>query len=178
MKKLKRDQRGLTLIELVIVIAITGLITTAITMTVFQVFNMNTRASNRMTAVSQVQHAGKLVSEDILEAQSVNATGGSGFPLTLTWTEVGVSGDAHTIIYTLEDMPSGEFMRLQRKHYIYYPSLNSTITVAEYIDPDETSCAPLGVLPAGGVLTFTVTATVGEQSETRVYEVKPRPGSY
>ena len=66
MKKLKKDQRGLTLIELVIVIAITGLITAGITMTIMQVFNMNTRASNRMTAVSQVQHAGKLVSEDIL----------------------------------------------------------------------------------------------------------------
>jgi len=177
MKKLKRDQRGLTLIELVIVIAITGLITTAITMTVFQVFNMNTRASNHMTAVSQVQHAGKLVSEDILEAQSVNATGSSGFPLTLTWTEVGAPGDAHTVNYTLEDMPSGEFQILWRKHYIDL-ALNSTTKVAEHIDPDETSCAPLGVLPAGGVLTFTVTATVGEQSETRVYEVKPRPGSY
>ena len=173
MKKLKRDQRGLTLIELVIVIAITGLITTAITMTVFQVFNMNTRASNRMTAVSQVQHAGKLVSEDTLEAQSVNTTGGSGFPLTLTWTEVGEPGDSHTIIYTLEDMPSGEFMRLQRKHYINYPSLNSTIMVAEHIDPAETSCDW-----DGEVLTLEVTATVGEQSETREYEVKPRPGSY
>ena len=89
MKKLNKDQRGLTLIELVIVIAITGLITAAITMTIFQVFNMNTRASNRMTAVSQVQHAGKLVSEDILEAQNVTPGANAGFPLTLTWTEVG-----------------------------------------------------------------------------------------
>ena len=178
MKKLHKDQRGLTLIELVIVIAITGIITAGITMTIFQVFNMNTRASNRMTAVSQVQHAGKLVSEDILEAQSVNATGSLGFPLTLYWIEGGASGDSHTVIYTLEDMPSGEFMRLQRKHYINYPSLNSTIMVAEYIDPDLTRFYPTGMLPAGGVLTFEVTATVGEQSETRVYEVKPRPGSY
>lgn len=168
MKKLKRDQRGLTLIELVIVIAITGLITTAITMTVFQVFNMNTRASNHMTAVSQVQHAGKLVSEDILEAQSVNATGSSGFPLTLTWTEVGAPGDSHTIIYTLED---GELWRSESVN-----GGNSTLTrVAEYINdnPADTYCDW-----DSEVLTFKVTATVGEQSETRVYEVKPRPGSY
>ncbi len=72
MKKLHKDQKGITLIELVIVIAITGIITAGITMTIFQVFNMNTRTSNRMTAVSQVQHAGKLVSEDILQAQNVD----------------------------------------------------------------------------------------------------------
>ena len=45
---------------------------------------------------------------------------------------------------------------------------------AEYIDPDvaKTRCDW-----DGEVLTFTVTATVGDESETRVYEVKPRPGS-
>ena len=170
MKKLKKGQRGFTLIELLLVIVLTGIITTAITMTIFQVFNMNTRTSNHMIAVSQVQQAGKLVSEDILEAQTVNANGILGFPLTLTWTEGGASGDSHTIIYTLED---GELWRNESIN-----GGNSTLTrVAEYIDPDQTRFYPTGMLPAGGVLTFKVTATVGEQSETREYEVKPRPGS-
>jgi len=165
MKKLHKDQRGITLIELIIVIAITGIITAGITMTIFQVFNMNTRASNRMTAVSQVQQAGKLVSEDILEAQGVEPGGSSGFPLALNWTEEGGTGDLHTIIYTLED---GELWRNESVN-----GGNSTLTrVAEHIDLAGTSCDW-----DGEVLTFTVTATVGEQSETRVYEVKPRPGS-
>jgi len=180
MKKLKKDQRGLTLIELVIVIALTGIITAAITMTVFQVFNMNIRASNRMTAVSQVQQAGKLVSEDILEAQNVTPGADAGFPLTLTWTEVGEAPNTYKVIYKLEDT-SGPTI-LWREYYIN-PDTNpdpvSTTKVAEHIDPDpedpeqETSC-----VWAVGVLTFKVTATVGEQSEYRVYEVKPRPGSY
>jgi len=176
MKKLHKDQRGLTLIELVIVIALTGIITAAITMTIFQVFNMNTRASNRMTAVSQVQHAGKLVSQDILEAQTVMAGDTAGFPLSLNWTEGGVSGDSHEVIYTLENMPSGEFKRLQREHKINSVHESTTI-VAEYIDTDQTSFYPLGMLPAGGTLTFTVKATVGKESETRIYRVQPRPGS-
>ena len=168
MKKLEKDQRGLTLIELIIVIALTGIITAAITMTIMQVFNMNTRASNRMTAVSQVQHAGKLVSEDILEAQSVNATGGSDFPLTLTWTEGGGTGDSHTVIYSLED---SELWRNESVN-----GGNSTLTrVAEHIDLAGTY---LDWDDVNNVLTFTVTATVGEQSETREYKVKPRPGSY
>ena len=174
MKKLHKDQRGLTLIELVIVIAITGIITAGITMTIFQVFNINTRASNRMTAVSQVQHAGKLVSEDILEAQSVNATGSWGFPLTLNWIEGGGTGDSHTVIYTLED---GE---LWRSESVEGEEGEIVTRVAEYIDPDQTSCVtePEEADPEDvEVVTFKVTATVGEQSEQRIYRVQPRPGS-
>ena len=98
----------------------------------------------------------------------MNATGGSDFPLTLIWTEGGATGDSHTVIYTLED---NELWRSETVN-----GGNSTLTrVAEHIDPDETSCDWDDV---NRVLTFEVTATVGEQSETRVYEVKPRPGSY
>ena len=179
MKKLKKDQRGFSLLELLIVIALTGLVTAAITMTVFQVFNMNTRTANRMAAVSQVQHAGKLVSEDILEAQGVNSTESSGFPLTLTRTDP-ENGDYHTVVYNLVNMPSGEYQRLERKLTITPLAGEPTTTVsivAEYIDD---TIDPITAEPrtncdwAGGVLTFTVTATVGEESETRVYEVSPR----
>jgi len=166
MKKLWKDQRGLTLIELIIVVAITGLITAGITMTIMQVFSMNTRASNHMTAVSQVQHAGKLVSQDILEAKTVDTE--SEF-LKLTWTEVGeATNSTHTIIYAVEDS------ELWRSESVTGGNSTLTTRVAEFIVYEETSCDWDAV---NKVLTFTVTATVGEQSETRVYEVKPRPGS-
>jgi len=165
---IQRDQRGLTLVELLIAIMLAGAVTGGITMTIFQVFNMNSRTSNHMIAVRQVQHAGKQVSQDLLQAKNVKPSGSSGFPLTLNWTDW---DDAqHGIIYTLEDMSSGEFDILWRRHYVNL-SLDSTTKVAEYIDPDQTSC-----VPAGGAFSFTVTANVGGQSETRVYEVMPRAG--
>jgi prepilin-type N-terminal cleavage/methylation domain-containing protein len=171
MKKLRKDQKGFTILELVIVMLLTGIITAAITTTFFQVFNINTRTANHMIAVSQVQQAGKLVSEDMLEAQTVTVGGTMGFPLSMNWTEGGMSGDSHEVIYTLEDMPSGEFKRLQREYKIN--SVTESITaVAEYIDSDETSFEL-----EGKVLIFTVTATVGEESETREYKVQPRPGT-
>jgi prepilin-type N-terminal cleavage/methylation domain-containing protein len=169
MKKLKKGEKGFTLIELLIAIAITGLITGGITMTIFQVFNINTRTTNHMTAVRQVQNAGFWVSPDVQMAQSVNASGSSGLPLTLTWIAWGTN-NTHEVIYTLEDM-SGGLKKLQRSH-----SVNGgapTVTpIAEYIDPDQTSC-----VWDGEWLTFNVTATVGGQSETRTYKAEPRPES-
>lgn len=177
---IQRDQRGLTLIELLIAILLAGIVTSGITMTIFQVFDTSSRTSNHMVAIRQVQHAGKQVSEDLLQAQGVNPGGSSDFPLTLNWTDW---DDAqHGIVYTLEDMPSGEFKILWRRHYIN-SSLDSTTKVAEYIDPDQTCCGcgcgeDCGCDCGGdcGCLTFKVTANVGGQSETRVYEVSPRAG--
>jgi len=167
MKKLKKGQWGFTLVELVIVVALAGLVGAAITATAFQVFTFSTRLSNQMTAVRQVQQAGFWVSPDVMMAKTVNATGGSGFPLILTWQEAGTN-TTHTVTYNLTYM-SGGLTRLQREHKIG-TSLNSTTIVAEYI-------SSASFVQYGDAYTFNVTATVGGQTEARTYEVKPRVGT-
>ena len=168
MKRLHKDQRGLTIIELLVVIILTGLITAAITTTFFQVFNINIRTANHMSALSQVQQAGKLVSEDILESQALDDNPAGGEFLILGWNGTAV----HEVTYTLED---GELWRSE--------SIDGggpmMTRVAEYIDsdPTKTYCELQGT-----VLIFKVTATVGEgtvheESEQRLYRVQPRPGT-
>jgi prepilin-type N-terminal cleavage/methylation domain-containing protein len=164
-------QGGFTLLELIIAIAIAGLITAGITMAVMQILTVNHRASNRMVVVRQVQQAGKEVSKDALQAQNIVPTNGTGeyppatnFPLTLNWTDW--EGQVNVVVYNITE--DGE---LHRSH-----SRNDTEVwtalpvVAKYIDPTQTSCDW-----DGSLLVFTVTAALGTESETRIYEIEPRP---
>jgi len=90
---------------------------------------------------------------------------GPGEFIKLGWTAQNITT---VVIYTLEDS------ELWRSESIGGGEPTMT-RVAEHInsDPTKTSC---DWDEDDNVLTFTVTATVGDESETRVYEVKPRPG--
>ena len=159
-----KQQMGFTLVEMLVAIALVGLISLGIAAAIMQVLTINVDASNHMIAIRQVQQAGKEVSKDTLQAQSVTCDGSDGFPLTLAWT--GWEGPENVVVYTIT-----EDNKLQRSH-----NINGARIIAKYIDPDpeNTYCEFVD-----GVLTFKVTATVGGgpqgASETRVYEVEPRP---
>ena len=168
------NQGGITLIELIIAITIAALITGGITFAIMQILTINTRASNHMVAVRQVQQAGKEVSKDALQSQpnAINASPSGGNFLILGWTDW--DGQENVVVYALNSTPSSPALRsLERTHTINGTAqATAPLVVAEYIDPTQTSCNW-----TGSVLIFTVTATVGTQSETRIYEIEPRPGS-
>jgi len=162
------NQRGFTLIELMIAIVIAALITAGIAAATMQVLAINTRASNHMIAVRQVQQAGKEVSKDALQSQAnaINASPSGGEFLILGWTNW--EGLENVVVYNITQ--AGE---LKRSHSINgTPESTARFVVAEYIDSAHTSCNWTGT-----VLIFTVTATVGTESETRIYEIDPRVDS-
>lgn len=178
---INRNQMGFTLIELMLAIVIAGIITGGITTTIFSVVNGNIRTSNHMTAVRQVQSAGYWVSHDSQMAQSIifddPATSGVTEFLTLTWTYWD-TGDVHRVAYTLENVSGSSLKNLQRSHSINGGTAETSI-IAQFIDPDLASCDFTDNNGDGidDTLVFTVTATVQEQAETRIYEVIPRPSS-
>ncbi len=174
------DQQGITFVEILVAIGVAGIIAGAIVTTIFQVVIMNTTASDHMIVARQVQQAGKDVSRDIYQAQTiVLAEGeaqdppGTGFPLTLTWRDLELRDNV--VVYRINARNE-----LEREHSRYDgDDLLSTKTtiIARHIDirPEKTHLDKTLSDDLKTVLVFTVTATKGEQSETRVYEVQPRP---
>jgi prepilin-type N-terminal cleavage/methylation domain-containing protein len=173
-----KDQRGITLIEMLIAVALVGLITGGITMTINQVLTINTRASSHMVALRQVQQAGKEVSKDALQAQHVDDNPSGGQFLFLCWTDW--DGTKNEVTYTIT---ADDKLRRELEITPADPEEEPTTIVsivAEYIDVTfdlltgkaKTYC---DWDPVAKVLTFQVTATVGIRSETRVYEIEPRP---
>ncbi|MFO7997113.1 MAG: prepilin-type N-terminal cleavage/methylation domain-containing protein [Dehalococcoidia bacterium] len=161
LRLLHEDQRGLTLVELLIAIVLAGIVTAGITMTVGHLFTASTRTSYHMTAVRQVQSAGYWVSKDTLQAQPSKVDPSGGDFLVLGWTDWG--GLENEVVYTIEDG------KLKRRHTVGDEAPTVSF-VAHHIVPGETT-----FVPSGSAFIFTVTANVSGQEETRKYEVKPRP---
>jgi prepilin-type N-terminal cleavage/methylation domain-containing protein len=165
LRLINKKQGGFTLVELMLAMAVTGIITGVITMTILQVVTSTARTNNHMTAVRQAQNAGYWLSRDVQMAQVVTPTDPDpdGFPLALTWTDWG--GTVNNVTYTLVGT------ELIRNHN------GQQSPVAQFVGSVDVSPRPY----ASGALIFTVTATVGggsqAQSETRTYEIVPRPGS-
>ncbi len=166
LRLIHNNQRGITLVELMIAIALFGLVAGALTMTFAHVFTASTRTSAHMTAVRQVQSAGYWVSRDALQAQHVvpDETETSGFPLTLSWEWDDVE---YKVIYTVT--ADNELRRTRSVDEV----VTDTGIVAQFLDSVQIEPMPY----YRGKLTFTVVATVGGQTEQRVYELIPRPGS-
>jgi len=194
LKSIHKNQKGFTLIELIVAIAITALIIGVIVMSIFQVFTVNTLSSNHMKAVRQVQNTGYWISRDTLMAQSVDsdpaddvATLGTEILILswVAWQRVGQQQeqyiDSYKVCYTY-DADTKKLWRYQTittKEYDKDGDLedpqpddqNLTTFIADYI----TSIS----IPAmvDDKLNVTITASVGDAEEERTYEITPRPSS-
>ncbi|MFC1970084.1 type II secretion system protein J [Chloroflexota bacterium] len=168
MKLIRTNQKGFTLIEIVIALGIFGLVIAAASGTIAQVFQ-SSRSTEHMTALRQVQSAGYWVSKDGIQAQTITTQGYLLYVGRNDWDDA----DLHEIVYSLQNMPSGALKQLQRIEYLN-GAPTATIIISRYIDPDQTSCV---WDPDAKALTFTVTATMNQQTETRTYQVQPRPAT-
>lgn len=177
MRLLHKNQKGFTLIELLITVAIVAGIAVVTNAAIVQLVQSN-RTSNHMVAVRQVQQAGYRVNQDGVQAQDIsvsNVTGSGGFPLTLSWNwTTWEGGELHTVVYDLTN-PSGGVYQLERNATA---GTNSTTTIVGqyiYFDAESPSSTECSWNATERVLTLNVTARVGLQTESRTYEIKPRP---
>ncbi len=166
MKLITTNQKGFTIIEIVITLAIAGMVFAAVSGTITQVIQ-SSRTTNHMNALRQVQTAGYWVSKDGIQAESLTTQGYFLYVGRTDWDD----SDLHEVVYSLQDMPSGALKQLQREESLNGAPTATTI-IGRYIDPAQTSCV---WNPDANTLTFVVTATMDQQTKTRTYEVQPRP---
>jgi prepilin-type N-terminal cleavage/methylation domain-containing protein len=160
-----KSRRGFTLTEMLVALAILGVIAPAMGMSIFQVLSLYSVNAKHMVAVKQVENAVHWISRDAQMAQTVQTQGVSGFPLTLTWVEW--DNTSNNVTYTIQN---GEL----RRAYSINNGQPTSRLVAQHMNPDSaaTNCQFVS-----GNLTFMITASIGgfkPVSEARLGEVIPK----
>lgn len=170
-----KSESGITLIELLISIAIAGILSVAVSMVFYQLFVVNASSSNRVLAVRQVQNTGYWISRDAVGAQVIVADNDpeTGDFLTFRWNDW--DGLNYEAIYYFTYDEDRDINVLWRSYTVGDNDPVDTM-VAEYIDVTATT-----FLRPDSIWVLTVKATVGSfpwpSSETRIYEIMPRPPS-
>ncbi|MDD5094519.1 MAG: prepilin-type N-terminal cleavage/methylation domain-containing protein [Dehalococcoidia bacterium] len=168
-----KNQKGFTLIEVLVAVAIMAVIGTGIAAATTQMITVDEQSKSRETVIKEVQNAVHYMIRDVQMAQKVDPTGGSGFPLNLTWVDW--DNIQNEVSYTLDSNGN-----LQRSHSINSGQPTQAV-VAQHIntDPSQTNCV-LSVQGAivEGVLNVKITASVSgykPASESRTVQIIPRP---
>ncbi len=146
---MKRGQRGFALVEMLITLAVTGIVVGVLGTSIYQVVSSTDYGNDSITATHELQNAAHWVSHDGQAASA--ASGGSTLVLTMP--------DSSTVSYSLAD---GELRRSDG---------SSEMTLAQNI-----SAASFSV--AGRTITMTITSSPPGRwnvSQERTYKVNLRP---
>lgn len=177
---MRRSEKGYTLIELVVAVAIIVLISGAASVTIFQVLKGTETNNSHMNATRQVQNAGYWISRDAGMAQSIDTENlTSPAFLVLNWTQWDDDNEKiyHTASYSFEGLDDG-IGKLKRTHSSSAGANEQTL-IATHIyyvptDPDDTSKAEY----QAPLLTLRLTSVVKDAIEIREYRIKNRPNVY
>jgi prepilin-type N-terminal cleavage/methylation domain-containing protein len=157
-------QKGFTIVEMLVAVAIAGSVTGTITSGFYQVFTNHARSTARMTAIKQVENSVHWLSRDVQQAQVVDTGPNSGFPLNVSWVDW--AGVVNQATYTFD---GNDLVRT-----FSAGGAPQSYVVGHYIDsaPGQTSVQYLL-----GVFSYKITSYVGGSRpavETREGEVLPR----
>lgn len=175
-----RNEKGYTLIELAVAVAIIVIISGAASIAIFQVMKGTNTNNSHMNAVREVQTAGYWISRDAGMAQGIytdNLT--SPVFLAFSWTQFDDENVKiyHTANYSFAGLNDG--IGNLKRTYVSSSGANEQTLIATHIyyaptDVDDTSKAEY----QAPLLTLRLTSVVDDAIETREYNIKNRPNTY
>ena len=162
---MKRGEKGFTLLEVLIGVAIMAIVVVAVAMTTTTLLLNEGQAAGQNTALPQVQNAGYWISRDVQMARIVTL-GEPGVFLRLDIPRDDNPDNDYTIDYVFDSD------KLKRRVYDSLGTLTSETFIAEYIDTGITTFSALDA--DVGLWKLTVRASRDETGATRSYEISQR----
>jgi prepilin-type N-terminal cleavage/methylation domain-containing protein len=161
-------EKGFTLIEMLIVLAITGAIVGPLAMATTTLLTSPQRSTDQNVVLSQVQNTGYWISRDVQMARTVTPSGPTGFPLSFKVPVDDNEDNDLTIDYSFDGS------KLKREFYDSSPALISETLIADCIATANTTFIELDPC----LYKLTVMAVLGDAVVTRSYEVEQRVSPY
>ncbi len=166
---MKQREKGFSLLEVLIALAIAACIIVPITVTTTLIVKSFRQDAVQNTVLPQVQNVGYWISRDVQIASGITLgdPNGNGFPLSLDIpTDVDPNND-----YGIEYFFDGN--KLKRKVYDSSQTLVSETFIADHIDTDNTTFSLVDDATPGHYR-LTVTASGDVAGATKIYEIKQR----
>jgi prepilin-type N-terminal cleavage/methylation domain-containing protein len=163
--KLKTGEKGFTLVEMVLVIALMALVVGAATAAIVTIFKVAPQTNNLAIALRQVQNAGYWITQDVTIAENITIVGQLPSLKLDVWNDATQTFTTHSVTYVF----NGQTLRRQ------LDGVTPGTLIAESIDTVHTK---FETIVANGEYKLTVAAPVSGSttSITRVYEIHPRLG--
>ena len=158
-----KDEQGMTLPELLLVIAISALIVSALVMAIYQIFNVTDRGNSEMAVQHDLQNAAVWLNRDVLSASRAEVISGYQMVLTVPYYSDGAILTRH-ITYTFST-DDGSLTR---------DFEGSPLVIARHIN--RYPFPSVGTIVAPGVVTVTLSSKDRDVPGSGTFALKMRAG--
>lgn len=162
-----RNEKGSTLIELIVSMAISSIIMLALTMTVTTFLKNYQKTGDQNILLYEVQNAGHWISRDIATTDLTTLTEPSGFPLTLNIPVDTDDNNDCSVDYLFDGN------KLKRQFYDSSHTLIAETLIADYIDTANTT---FSLTDNSTAYELIIRASKGKTAIEMSYYASQRPG--